>query len=230
MATATRWPSTARPTADHGTVTVNADGTLNYTPDADFNGTDTITYAVSDGNRNCRGHRRPPEASTSPSPSPDGGGGFDTVDLSGSGAAVTVDLTAGTGSGGDAEGDTYSSIERVFGSAYGDTFAGDGYFYGNGGDDTFNDGSGNSTYVGGAGNDLFVFENGFGNDRIWEFGANGEADRIDLANVSAITDYDDLIANHAAQVGNNVVISDGSDTISLMNTQLGDLDISSFEF
>jgi hypothetical protein len=38
------------PTADHGTVTVNADGTLNYTPDADFNGTDTITYAVSDGN------------------------------------------------------------------------------------------------------------------------------------------------------------------------------------
>jgi len=38
------------PTAEHGTVTVNADGTLNYTPDADFNGSDTITYVVSDGN------------------------------------------------------------------------------------------------------------------------------------------------------------------------------------
>ncbi|MAS03280.1 MAG: hypothetical protein CL534_01030, partial [Ahrensia sp.] len=38
------------PTAEHGTVTVNPDGTLNYTPDADFNGSDTITYSVSDGN------------------------------------------------------------------------------------------------------------------------------------------------------------------------------------
>src|SRR5262249_7719868 len=37
------------PTALHGTVTVNADGTLNYTPDANYNGADTITYTVSDG-------------------------------------------------------------------------------------------------------------------------------------------------------------------------------------
>ena len=36
--------------ADHGTVTVNADGTVNYTPDADFNGTDAITYTIDDGN------------------------------------------------------------------------------------------------------------------------------------------------------------------------------------
>jgi len=37
------------PTANHGTVTVNADGTLNYTPDPDFYGTDIITYIVTDG-------------------------------------------------------------------------------------------------------------------------------------------------------------------------------------
>jgi hypothetical protein len=36
--------------ADNGSVTINADGTLDYTPDADFNGSDTITYTVSDGN------------------------------------------------------------------------------------------------------------------------------------------------------------------------------------
>ncbi|MDM3872688.1 VCBS domain-containing protein, partial [Porticoccus sp. W117] len=37
------------PTALNGTVTVNPDGTLNYVPDADFNGVDTITYIVADG-------------------------------------------------------------------------------------------------------------------------------------------------------------------------------------
>jgi len=31
-------------------VTVNVDGTLNYTPNANYSGTDTITYTVSDGN------------------------------------------------------------------------------------------------------------------------------------------------------------------------------------
>ncbi len=36
--------------ADNGSVTINADGTLDYTPDADFNGSDTITYTISDGN------------------------------------------------------------------------------------------------------------------------------------------------------------------------------------
>src|SRR5207244_6665286 len=30
----------------HGTVVVNADGTLSYTPDANFNGTDTVSYTV----------------------------------------------------------------------------------------------------------------------------------------------------------------------------------------
>ncbi|MDH3741673.1 MAG: tandem-95 repeat protein [Hyphomicrobiales bacterium] len=39
------------PTALHGSVFVNEDdGTLNYTPDDDFNGTDTITYWIEDGN------------------------------------------------------------------------------------------------------------------------------------------------------------------------------------
>jgi VCBS repeat-containing protein len=36
--------------AGHGSIVVNANGSLTYTPDADFNGTDTIIYRVSDGN------------------------------------------------------------------------------------------------------------------------------------------------------------------------------------
>ena len=35
--------------AGHGTVVVNADGTLTYTPNANYSGGDTITYSVSDG-------------------------------------------------------------------------------------------------------------------------------------------------------------------------------------
>jgi len=38
------------PTAGNGTVTVNPDGTINYTPDANFNGPDTINYTIGDGN------------------------------------------------------------------------------------------------------------------------------------------------------------------------------------
>ncbi len=37
------------PVAGHGTVTVNADGTLTYTPNPDYNGTDTIVYRITDG-------------------------------------------------------------------------------------------------------------------------------------------------------------------------------------
>ncbi|WP_177175901.1 Ig-like domain-containing protein [Sphingopyxis sp. YR583] len=36
--------------AANGLVTINADGTLSYTPNADFNGTDTIIYTIDDGN------------------------------------------------------------------------------------------------------------------------------------------------------------------------------------
>lgn len=37
-------------TASHGTVVINANGTITYTPDANYNGTDTIVYSISDGN------------------------------------------------------------------------------------------------------------------------------------------------------------------------------------
>ncbi|HID21716.1 MAG TPA: tandem-95 repeat protein, partial [Planctomycetaceae bacterium] len=44
-------PLTARRVAPpaHGTVTVNPDGTFTYTPNPDFNGTDTFTYQANDG-------------------------------------------------------------------------------------------------------------------------------------------------------------------------------------
>ena len=63
------WPTTATSTAmpltggrwsagpAHGTLTLNADGSFTYTPDANFNGADSFTYQASDGSgRHQRRH------------------------------------------------------------------------------------------------------------------------------------------------------------------------------
>ena len=42
--------SAGNPTAGNGTVVNHNDGTFTYTPSADFNGTDSFDYTVSDGN------------------------------------------------------------------------------------------------------------------------------------------------------------------------------------
>ena len=96
------------------------------------------------------------------------------IDYSDSASGVTVNLTTGTGTGGEAEGDTYYSIEEVSGSKFGDTLIGDvqrqharrrrgcrhavrrrrsGYAVGGGG--------GQDTLTGGADADTFSFYNSF---------------------------------------------------------------------
>ena len=42
--------SVTEATAQNGAVTINGDGTLKYTPNADFNGEDVISYTITDGN------------------------------------------------------------------------------------------------------------------------------------------------------------------------------------
>ncbi len=73
-----------------------------------------------------------------------------------SSAGVVVDLPNGIGHGGDAEGDTYQSIEDVHGSVYDDVIIGDsgdniidGWF----GDDQLSGGAGSDMVSGGEGND-----------------------------------------------------------------------------
>ena len=55
----------------------------------------------------------------------DGGDGVDTADYYAAAQGVGVDLGIGAGFAGEAHGDTYSSIENVFGSAFGDVILGD---------------------------------------------------------------------------------------------------------
>jgi Ca2+-binding RTX toxin-like protein len=106
-----------------------------------------------------------------------GGRGVDTVRYETSASGVRVDLSLNTASGGEAAGDSFSSIETVIGSRFADTLTGDAaantfvggagrdVLDGRDGNDTLDGGEGNDAIVGGNGND--VLRGGAGDDRIW---------------------------------------------------------------
>jgi Ca2+-binding RTX toxin-like protein len=84
----------------------------------------------------------------------DGGPGEDRVDYSNAPAGVLADLSNPAANTGDAAGDTYISIERLYGSAFADELRGDGAA---------------NLLWGGDGNDVLIGRNG--NDSL--FGMNG---------------------------------------------------------
>ena len=119
-----------------------------------------------------------------------GGIGFDTATYASATGAVYVNLAANTGSYGDAQGDTFSSIEKVIGSNFTDMLVANDagiVFEGGGGHDfltggawidVLNGGTGNDTLEGGRGLDIltggvgadhFVFNRGDGPDLITDF-------------------------------------------------------------
>jgi len=101
----------------------------------------------------------------------DGGAGNDWAYYVGSSAAITIDLGAGTSSGGEATGDSFISIERVFGSKFADSITGDtgaNYLRGFFGNDTINGGGGDDFLQGDFGAD--VLNGGAGSD--WAYYAS----------------------------------------------------------
>jgi serralysin len=89
-----------------------------------------------------------------------GGDGNDTANYASSPVAINVQLAGGSNWGGDAEGDTYSSIENITGSAYADLITGDGgnnVLSGQNGDDYLRGGAGADNLQGGAGSDTLGY-------------------------------------------------------------------------
>ena len=87
----------------------------------------------------------------------DGGEGRDTADYRTSWTAVTANLGNNTAFGGFATGDSFISIENIFGSAFDDTLTGDdraNILSGLSGDDRLNGGKGNDRLNGGDGADI----------------------------------------------------------------------------
>ena len=149
----------------------------------------------------------------------DGGAGTDRTSYLGSDAAVAIDLAAGTASGGDAAGDTLTSIEDVTGSIQADTLTGDGaanvldgswgndILTGNGGDDTLLGDDGDDTLRGGVGSD--VIDGGNGLDTVLYEGNFGSFDVVydHVAPAFTITDM------NPAAFGD-----EGTDTVSSVGT------------
>ncbi len=95
----------------------------------------------------------------------DGGSGFDKVSYTSSGAAVVANLTTGIGSAGDASGDTYTSVEGIIGSKFGDELTGssvDDSIEAAAGDDVISLTGGNDWIDGGAGRDTLDARNSAG--------------------------------------------------------------------
>ena len=92
-----------------------------------------------------------------------GGLEIDRVFYTGSDAAVNISLRTGHASGGHAEGDTFSGIEGIVGSAHNDRLEGDAnhnWLTGGAGADTLIGGPKQDFMIGGAGSDIFVFAPG----------------------------------------------------------------------
>lgn len=164
----------------------------------------------------------------------DGGDGIDTVSYLTSTIGLTIIMDPGSGTAtGDAAGDDYSSIERVFGSGFDDYIVGtvfDDVLVGNGGDDYLFGNYGNDTLIGGAGVDSYGYGPELdGADVIFGFTTN---ELIYIFDSGGLYDSFAEIMAAGTDVGSNVVFNFGTpgESLTLVGVSLADLDASNFDF
>ena len=174
-----------------------------------------------------------------------GGAGNDTASYADGPGAVHALLADSTSNAGIAAGDTYSSIENLIGSDFGDRLVGDvgdNSITGGDGDDRLEGGDGNDTLIGDAGfdiltggsgndvltggvtNDRFVFAANWGNDVITDF-ANNNLEKIDFRGIAGLHEVADLTITETA---NGVLLSFESNSIFL--TGLSSSDVGRLDF
>src|SRR5262249_35018520 len=107
-----------------------------------------------------------------------------------------------------------SSGAAIIGSTAGETLSGT---------------SGNDVFIGKGHSDTFVFAANFGNDVIKDFNAIGKNHDTIQFNNPALDNFANVLA-HASQVGQDVVISAGADSLTLKNVKLSTLDNHDFHF
>ena len=147
-----------------------------------------------------------------------GGAGNDWAYYSTSSAGVNVHLINNVGTGGDAEGDTWISIERVYGSSFRDVIVGSNeinYLRGANGDDVLSGQNGDDVLQGDAGADTLF--GGAGRD--WAtYVSSTQALTISLADSSlntgeAIGDTYNSIENLQGTAFNDTLYGDGNSNI-----------------
>ena len=134
-----------------------------------------------------------------------GGAGIDTATYTTAASGVTVDLLNASNNTGEAAGDTFDSIEQVFGSDFDDTLSGDGgdnFLRGRDGEDVISGLGGDDRILGDGGNDFMYggggidFLNGGDDDDTIEGGNHDDkliggdgADELDGGNGSDFAMY-----------------------------------------
>ena len=113
--------------------------------------------------------------------------------------------------------------DKLFGGTGADTLRGSA------GKDTLFGDDGNDKLTGGGGADKFIFSRG--DDRITDFNAANNKEKIDLSGVNSIKSFKDLKNNHTAQDGSDLVITAANgDSLTLKGLEIGDLDKGDFIF
>ena len=157
----------------------------------------------------------------------DGGAGEDWLGYSSSDAAVSVNLATGAASGGDAQGDTFRNVERIYGSRWGDTLTGDD------GNNQLDGYLGDDVLTGGKGTDTFTFDNRWGvpgHDTITDF--TDDEDRIGFEGWAVAPSFAQ-IRDAATSIAGGVRLdlsALGGGTVDVMGIALADLDASDFDF
>jgi len=128
-----------------------------------------------------------------------GGAGSDWISYFGSSVGVFVNQETGIGLLGDAQGDTWTNVEKISGSSSGNNiFVGgsqDSTFIGYSGDDQFKGAGGADSFEGGAGRDSVSYENSDAGVTIEpSFGLGGDAAGDTYSGIERFrgSDYDDL--------------------------------------
>jgi Ca2+-binding RTX toxin-like protein len=180
----------------------------------------------------------------------DGGSGIDEADYGSAGSWVQADLANNGTNTGEARGDSYTAIENLRGSSFGDILAGtsganhlwgnqgDDQLSGRGGNDLLDGGTGNDTISGGTGNDTII--GGKGHDRatgnagadVFQFAIGDDTltitdfepgvDDLALVNLGVGFTVEDLLP-FVSQDGTDVVIRSGSQEVRFQDTQLSEL-------
>ncbi|QFT47077.1 Hemolysin, chromosomal [Roseivivax sp. THAF40] len=163
----------------NGTATINGDGDVVYTPNADFVGDDTVTYTIDDGNGGTDTGELVVTV-TEPEPA---GGRIDTDVF----PVAPADQPLDPLNGNDQDPDPNDDLDVVEGTGAGELIeTGDDAdtISGNGGDDTIRPGIDDDVVGGGGGNDLI--EDIQGSDTI----RGGQGDDTIIAGVDTFSDYE----------------------------------------
>jgi Ca2+-binding RTX toxin-like protein len=149
----------------------------------------------------------------------DGGNGQDEARYHQAGVGIKADLLNSAVNTGEAAGDTYASIENLFGSNFADTLSGDDFanviaghggndtLFGRGGADTLLGGDGDDNLIGGAGVDTYNGGNGI--DRV-QYQDSAIGLRVDLFNPATNTGD---AAGETYTLVEDIVASSGDDSL-----------------